>query len=683
MVRALLLCAAVVGLSGCRKGPSAAELRGAEYAVRKVEFEGVTRFKAKQVHEYLELRPTDWTPLPEKHYFYPGLIPVDSDRLLELYAAHGYYEAEIVDVRVDYDERRSKVDLTIVVDEGPVTLVEELVVRWPEGPAPGPPAKQRVGALTRAPTLDPEALAKDAVTLRAGEAFEIEPLQASSSGLREALRGAGHPFATVEEQVVVDRAKRTARVELVVRPGPFMRIGSITIEGLETVPERPVRVAAEFALGHSYSPRTMIAIEQRVHALGVFSTVAVSIAPHEQGEDEDADPDAADDADDEDEAERGSDDGLLDLVVRVRESDPQRIQLGVALGLEPNRWDQRAVARYSNANVFRNLYQLTLTARAGYAELPNPFRPIEHGPIADLGLRVEKQGLLEKHLVWTIEPELELGIQQGYQFWSANHRFGLSRFFTRWFGLELSHTLRYVDFFSVSPSLALGDTLLGLDFRDPYVISYVGIKPTLYAVDQINAPNHGVILQLEYRVAGGPFGGQFDFQELSPSVRAYWRPIERVQLAARAKVGMIFPFGKNPGAPIDLRMYLGGTDTVRGWGLRRLAPRIGDCEPGEDWRRGACESIPVGGNSSVLGNAELRVRTWGKLWVAGFFDLGDVRAGVTEFGAQEWNYSSGGGLRYDSIIGKFRLDVGVRLNETQLSQGEPIWALHFGLGESF
>ena len=232
-------------------------------------------------------------------------------------------------------------------------------------------------------------------------------------------------------------------------------------------------------------------------------------------------------------------------------------------------------------------------------------------------------------------------------------------------------------------TLNLGDTLLGLDFRDPYAISYVGLTPTIYAVDRIQAPNDGVVIRLEYRVASGPFGGQFDFQQLTPSLRAYWRPVERVQLAARAQVGMIFPFGDQPAAPIDLREYLGGTDTVRGWGLRRLAPRVDDCEPGEDYRDGVCDSIPVGGYSSVLGNVELRVRTWGKLWVAGFVDLGDVEAEVAAFDAKTWNYSTGGGLRYDSIIGKFRLDVGVRLNETPLSAGEPIWALHFGLGESF
>ena len=85
----------------------------------------------------------------------------------------------------------------------------------------------------------------------------------------------------------------------------------------------------------------------------------------------------------------------------------------------------------------------------------------------------------------------------------------------------------------------------------------------------------------------------------------------------------------------------------------------------------------------MLGSFEVRVRTWRKLWAATFLDVGDVRSGVTDFAPREWNYSVGGGLRYDTPVGKIRLDVGFRVNETPLSQGEPIWGLHLGLGESF
>lgn len=655
----LALAPAVVG--GCKRGPTAAELRGAQYVIRKVEFEGVTRFDERELHDYLELRPTSWNPLPERHWFYEGLIPIDEQRIEELYAAHGYYEAQVVDVRVEYIDRktRSKVDLTFVIEEGPVTHVDEVVVRWPEGAPDTPPKSKRRRPFVKPPDTDPHAVSQE-VELATGDPFEIPAMQASRDALRLTLRRAGHPFASVEPEAEVNRELREADVDFEVRAGPFMNIGEVEIEGLETVPEKAVRVEMEFAEGQAYSPELLTRMEQKVYGLGVFSTVTV--LPEKQDEDGD---------------------GELDLTVKLREADPQRVRLGVGLGFEPNRWNQHLSARYSHDNLWHALYKMSVTARAGYAELPNLINPIEHGPIAGLDIHGEKKGLLEKHLVWTLDPRLELGVEQGYQYWAAKHRFGLSRFFTRWFELELSHSLRYVDFFSVSPTLSSDETILGLDFRDPYVLSYVGVDATIYAVDRITDPNDGVELGANYKIAGGPFGGDFDYQEISPFLRAYWRPINRLQFALRGRVGMIFPYGKDPGAPIDLRRYLGGSNTVRGWGLRRLSPKISDCEPGQDYRRDECESIPVGGNSSVLGSFEIRVRTWRELWAAAFVDMGDVREGVAAFEPREWNYSSGAGLRYASPIGTFRIDVGFRLNDTPLSQGEPIWALHFGLGESF
>jgi outer membrane protein assembly factor BamA len=659
------LASASVAPVGCKRGPSAAELRGADSIIRRVEFEGAERFDDREIHRYLELRPTTYLPLPTRRWFYPGLIPTDIERIVELYQAHGYYEAQVLDVEVETHERRrrDRVDIHYAIDEGPVTRVEEVVVRWPEGPPPGPPrAERETVVFDEVPGVRPQQVSR-AVAIAAGDPFEVLAMQRSSEALRERLRRAGHPFVEVDQRALIHRAEQRARVEFTVRPGPYLRIGEIHILGLETVPIRPVRVEVQDLQGKPYSPARMQVIEQRIYAIGMFSTVSVELE-RRSPEDE-------------------RDNGEVDVIVRVRESDAQRVRLGVALGFEPNRWEQRFVARYQHQNLFRNLYKLSLTGRVGYAELPNLLRLLAHGPVVQVDLHVEKKGLLEKHLIWSLDPGVELGIDQGYQFGAVKHRFGVARFFTRWFQLELSHSLRYVDFFNVSPQLEAGSTLLGLDFRDPYLISYVGVRPTIWAVDQIAAPNDGVVLGAEYRVAGGPFGGHYDYQEVAPFLRAYWRPIDRLQLAARARVGMIFPFGDQPGAPIDMRRYLGGTATVRGWGLRRLAPRIDNCEPGQSPVTGACESIPVGGNTEVLGNVELRVRAWGKLWTAAFLDVGDVRAGRLDFVPTQWNYSTGAGLRYDSPIGKFRLDVGFRLNETELSRGEPIWALHFGLGESF
>nr|WP_255216789.1 BamA/TamA family outer membrane protein [Pseudenhygromyxa sp. WMMC2535] len=724
-------------LGACKPGVSASELRGAQYAIRKVRFEGTERFKDREIHDYLELAPSTWVPLPERSWYYEGLIPVDVENIVGLYHAYGYYEAAVVDVQVETNERKRRqdvVDILFVVEEGPVTKVTDVALTWPEGPLPGPDARARRVAFGTLPDLSPEAF-EALVELEEGDPFEVPTFEADARSLRTRMKDLGHPYAEVRKRAVVDRAAKQARVVFELIPGPYMVIGPVTVTGLEHVPEPEVQVEVETLVGQPYSPRRVTRLERHVYDMGVFSAVSAKLAESdaapegkadEKRDADDSETDEESDADDSEadeesdaapegkadtaaegeakQAEPGTDepegDGVVSVstdevgkgdipwpevpvTLSVTESNPQRVRVGLGLGFESNRWDQRVSARYSHANLFGDLYKLTLSSYAGYAELPNPINLITHGPIAELGINMEKKGLLEKQLVWTGDLRVRLGIEQGYQSWSTEHRFGVSRFFTRWFQLELSHTLRYVDFFAISPTLAADDTFLGLDFRDPYILSYVDIGATIYAVDQISSPNSGGILGVRYRVAGGPFGGHYDYQEVEPFLRLYWRPIDRLQLAARARLGMIFPYGDEPGAPIDMRRYLGGSNSVRGWGLRRLSPRIDDCEDGEDPLAGDCDSIPVGGNSSVLGNLELRVRIWRELWVAAFLDGGDVQDGISTFSPQEWNYASGGGLRYDSPIGKLRLDVGVRLNETTLSEGEPIWSLHFGLGESF
>src|SRR4029078_9156789 len=86
-------------------------------------------------------------------------------------------------------------------------------------------------------------------------------------------------------------------------------------------------------------------------------------------------------------------------------------------------------------------------------------------------------------------------------------------------------------------------------------------------------PRNGAIIGATYDIAGGIFGGQYDFHKVTPEGRGYWTPLPNpLQLAAQGQLGFIVPFGDEPGAPFDLKLYLGGSNTVRGWGLRLLCP---------------------------------------------------------------------------------------------------------------
>jgi outer membrane protein assembly factor BamA len=648
---AAAICVLMALTAACASQRKTQRATGAEERIRKIHIEGNHALDDEEIEAYLNLKETKWLP-PDRQYLFEGFLAVDRDRIEQVYAAHGHYDAVVTDVEV-MKRRRRVVDVRFTVDEGEPTRVRSLRFRWPEGPPSGPPDR-------RATRPRVETRSRIAV----GQRFDVEALHQTESDLRATLADRGYAFAKVTTRARVDRVARTADVDIEVIPGPFVRLGKIEIVGLQTVPERGVRAEVAHHEGRPYSPRRLQRMEDAVYGLDVFSTVTATV-PEAEG----------------DEVPLSARDGTVDVRLVVEESRPQQLKLGVGLGLQPNRWEQYGAARYSHANLGRSLTRLDLRVRAGYAQLPAIWRPEEHGPIADVEPSLRKKGLLEDQLVWTLEPAFELGIWEGYQFYAPRNRVGVSRFFTRFVETGLSHTVRFVDFFNVSPVLDSSRSILGLDFRDPYIVSFIELQLALHLTDRLLDPRHGAVLRVTYDLAGGIFGGQYDFNKVTPELRAYWTPLaNRLQLAARAQLGFIVPFGDEPGAPFDMRLYLGGANTVRGWGLRRLSPSVSQCE---GMQMQGCRRIPVGGYTSVLGNVEARVRTWKGLWLVSFFDVGDVQSDVATIDPGHWSFSTGPGVRFDSPIGTFRLDLGVRLRDAFGNLDEPRWALHFGLGETF
>ncbi len=636
------------------------DIRGVESYIKKVELDGVRRFKKDELLSYLHIGESSVLAWRPKYPHNDALLPVDRERIIELYHAHGYYDVEVISMvpltkmgrvrllgKKKGERRPGKTKITITVREGLPTPITAVAMQWPDGHPKGP-AKGPVD-----PKATPEAIAA-ANELDVGDPFEIPGLTRSRGRLQAQLEDRGYAFAKVEETALVDPG-RGAEVAFTLRPGPFVRIGEIKIEGLVGVPERYVRNEIDFVAGRRYSPALRARIEQAVYAMNVFQSVSVVTSDQE------------------------SRPGEVDLTIRVVESKTQTIKVGPGIGIDPVRWEQRVTMLYSHKNLRQSMTRFDLRLTAGYAELPSLFRPVEHGPLIRIEPKFQKKGFLEKRTTWTLAPSFELGIWQGYQFYSPRLRMGPSRFFGRRVELSLTYNSRFVDFFNISPALRTTSTILGRDFRDPYFLSYLEPELTFYFVDSILRPRNGAILGMVYDIAG--LGGHFSFHKLEPTLRGYYTPHERVTLAARASVGFIFPFGRRAGTPIDMKFYLGGADSVRGWGLRRLSPKAFDtgCIEGEP----DCRGVPIGGQTMVMGNFEARVRVVDKLSMAAFFDAGDVREGIASFSPSNWNYSVGPGLRFDSPIGIFRLDAGFRLNTTDHSQYERIWALHLGLGETF
>lgn len=639
-MRIFYLALLAAALAGCAHRPDPATVFGRAYEIDDVTLQGVRVFSKGKVLEHLHLGETRWVPFTPDYHFDEAVVPVDVARLEALYAAYGYHHARVLDVAVDWDHDDEEVDLTLVVDEGEPTLLESVQFHW--APEAGlDPAARRI-------------IEKQAI-LAVGAPFAVPDLNGTVGTLRVALQAWGYPLARVTGDAEVSPDAHQARAHVRLDPGPYAAVGKVVIEGLVAVPEDLVQVELDFAPGRGFSPGLARAVGKVAKGMDVFRWVTV----------------------------RPGDeviDGKVDLKLRVSESDPQSLRLGVRASFEAARWEQQLVGRYTHTNLLGRLLRLDLDLIAGWAQLPDALDPDAHGPVLQVVPTFRKKGWGEAHLQWLMRPSYEVDIQPGYKYHAPAGELGVARWFGRHFRAETSYNVRFVDFFDIAPELDGTTSVLGLDFRDPYLLSYLRFALDVSFADHLVKPTNGGLFGVVYELAGGALAGDFDYHKVTATWRGYWRPWSRLQTAARFATGVIVGHGENPGAPIDRRYYLGGANSVRAWGTRKLSPRLQECDDA-----GTCgdSSIPVGGSTMVQGTLELRLRAVGPVWLVGFVDLGDVQAEELTWTTDEWNYTAGPGLRYDSPLGLVRLDVGFRLNDPGVYTDIPTWGMHFGFGETF
>ena len=121
--------------------------------------------------------------------------------------------------------------------------------------------------------------------------------------------------------------------------------------------------------------------------------------------------------------------------------------------------------------------------------------------------------------------------------------------------------------------------------------------------------------------------------------------------AKRFQLGSIYTFAttEESDVPIFKRFFAGGSNSMRGFGYQKL----GVLDSSED---------PVGGNSLLVGNIELRFPLYKKLTGITFVDYGNVYSESFNYPLDELRYAAGSGLRYNTVVGPLRLDFGYAIN---------------------
>jgi len=185
----------------------------------------------------------------------------------------------------------------------------------------------------------------------------------------------------------------------------------------------------------------------------------------------------------------------------------------------------------------------------------------------------------------------------------------------------------------------------------------------------------GYVLSGHFERAGSVLQGDYDFAEMVLEGRYYLTIADSVVVAVKSRGGSIgTPRGENLAVPFYRRYWLGGSNSLRGWGRFEVSPLF--------------EGQPVGGHTMLESAAELRVPVWKNLSAVLFADAGNVWNNAWAFDLGDLRYDVGPGLRYHTPVGPVRLDLGYQLNQIPglIVNGKPEarrYRFHFSIGQAF
>jgi outer membrane protein insertion porin family len=212
------------------------------------------------------------------------------------------------------------------------------------------------------------------------------------------------------------------------------------------------------------------------------------------------------------------------------------------------------------------------------------------------------------------------------------------RDFTRMF---LNYSYEHVKVVDVNTALLTPEILALYPYLAESLLVGVGgartvskITPSVVynTVDNPIFPSTGRRYTLSVDLAG--LGGNTNFYK--PMLEGVWYipQTKRLIIGLRGQWQYIAPFTSTSTLPLFEQLYLGGEYSVRGYDIRSIGPKF------------ANSLLVVGGNKSLLFNAEYQVSLMDQVRLIFFYDAGEVLGPGQHFNLQDFKTSTGTEVRF-------------------------------------
>jgi len=628
------------------------------------------------------LKPFCW--ISKAKYFYTKKyldreeFQRDVLRIQVFYWKRGYREAT-VDTAV-VDRGRNKVGVTFRIDEGPPTIVSNVIVNQPTELLKQKEIEKRI-------------------VLGKNSPLNLIRLDSSRVFLQQSLWEKGYADAEVDTAIVVDTAARTAVVSFSLNPLYRTTIEDIVVDGNEGVDDRTILKSLTLKIGDVFRRSDMLHSQRALYESNLFRRAAIEPRPP---------------------IDIATPDSAKVIVVTVQEAPPREARLSagfntidfIQLGGSFTHYNFMGGARrvaiqgavgnllassLNGRGIFRNVFEVPTTDRDPY------FAPTYN---ASVDLRQP----------WFGSPHNELALSFFTHRRSApgiyvDRGYGTSFTFTRELTERAPASANYrfeiskVDagdvYFCINYGLCDRPTLIAL--RDNQRLSPFVLTSVIDRTNDPFSPNKGYRGDVSAEHASAATFSDFRYNRATADAAGFYPIRKRGAVGAHVRAGWINALGSTKQAlGVDAtisggilhprkRFYAGGSHSVRGFGENQLGPRVITipvavlqkhdssnlaCLNGTDIT--LCDPNagtladrdfyprPLGGNFVLEGSIEARFPVWRELIGAVFVDAGLVRQRTNpQLPKQRAAITPGFGGRYRSPVGPIRADIGFNPGSTE------------------
>jgi outer membrane protein insertion porin family len=440
-------------------------------------------------------------------------------------------------------------------------------------------------------------------------------LNAMRAAVEEKVISRGYPDASIRmsHALTVDQFIPEFGIDL----GTRVRLNRLRIEGLERT--RPARVAARFKgmEGEWYDEAAMNKRLREFLATGAFDFARVETTPAGHR--------------------------LVDATLHFDEGRAREV--GIAAGIGSY---QGFLTRFEYGD--RNFGGNLLGFSAG----------LEIGSRGLLGeVRLTDPWLMGSDIAATARIYAMIYGREGYEKYETGVEGKLSRRFGDHYLLDLLAGYSVVGISGDGlPSGELGE--------ESYTHPRLRVTQTLDYRDNPVLPKNGWHLSIPLEM-GAALGDSADSYFLAGLEGGWFHPLgRRTQLGIGGEWKVLMPSGDGAELPIDLRLFNGGSRSVRSFPERELGP--------------SADGYPTGGEAMWNVNVELTRDITGILKGVWFFDAGSLDRNFEDMGSSDIELATGLGIRLELPIGPIRLEYGHNLTR---DRSEPAGTFHFAIGHAF